>query len=190
MFTVWGDFMIEKINYKHNAKIKLGDGFINGQACGNVAKIKYGLYTMGYNGCEIIATYNLMYYFNKKIELADLAKEIYPYASVLAGLFGSRTLKLERFMIEHKLDYHKERDYDKFTERFKKSDCVVIGLWNRAKNPFKGIHTIFVRNINGKVRVYNRSNGNPCPKDYDSIEDFMKGQRLIVAYCFDGKDNG
>ena len=182
--------MIEKFNYKHNCKIKLGDGYINGQACGNVSKMKYGLYTMGYNGCEIIATYNLLYHMGKKEELADLAKEIYPYASVLAGLFGSRTLKLERFMIEHKLNYAKTRSYDELLTLFDKSDYMVIGLWNRAKNPFKGIHTIFVRNINGKVRVYNRSNHNPRPKDYDSMEDFMKGQRLIVAYCFDGTQNG
>jgi hypothetical protein len=176
--------MIEKINYNHNKNINLGSGYINGQACGNVAKVKYGLYPMSYNGCEIIAVYNLMYHLGMRQELADIAKEIYPYASVLCGLFGSRTLKLERFFKEHKLVHTTVRNEEEMFELFKKSDCAVIGLWNRANNPFKGIHTIFVKNIKGKARVFNRSNSNPSPRDYGSIEDFMKGQRLIVAYCF------
>lgn len=180
--------MIEKSNYRHNIKIKLGDGYINGQGCGNIAKMKYGLYPMSFNGCEIIAVYNYLYSIGKKREIADLAKEIYPYASVLMGLFGSAPKKLKRFLDEHNLEYKRTEDYDEFEKMFQESESAVISFWVKLRSGFYGIHTVYLKNINGKVRVFNRSNGNPRPKDYDTMKDFLpNGKHLIVAFCFGDK---
>ena len=52
--------MLEKKNYEVNKNISLPDSFINGQALGAVSRMRYGLFPMSYNGCEIIAAYNFL----------------------------------------------------------------------------------------------------------------------------------
>ena len=50
--------MLEKPNYKFNKNMPMPDRFINGQALGMVSRLRYGLFPMSYNGCEILAVYN------------------------------------------------------------------------------------------------------------------------------------
>ena len=71
--------MIEKSNYEINKYIKLGKGTVNGQGVGPVSQMRYGLFPMSYNGCEMIAIYNFLYL--EKIDNPNLAKiafEMYP----------------------------------------------------------------------------------------------------------------
>lgn len=70
--------MLEKPNYKFNKNMPMPDRFINGQALGMVSRLRYGLFPMSYNGCEIIAVYNYMRLHGVKTNMADLALEIYP----------------------------------------------------------------------------------------------------------------
>lgn len=89
--------MLEKPNYKFNKNMPMPDRFINGQALGMVSRLRYGLFPMSYNGCEIIAVYNYMRLHGVKTNMADLALEIYPKGSVLMGLFGSNPYMLRRY---------------------------------------------------------------------------------------------
>lgn len=176
--------MIENKNYMHNKNIKLWNGYINGQGCGNVANMRYGLFPMSFNGCEIIALYNFMYSIGRKMELKDVAREAYPYASVLMGIFGSAPKKIGRFLDDHGIEYKRASDFDEFVNNFEKSESALIAFWVKLKSGFYGIHTVFIRNIDGKFRVYNRSNGNPRPVDYDKMSDFLKNPKhLIVSFC-------
>ena len=77
--------MLEKRNYKHNLQFDPGDGFINGQGAGDVAKMKYGFYRMAWNGCEMIALYNAAHALGKHESLADICLEMYPKSSVACG---------------------------------------------------------------------------------------------------------
>lgn len=180
--------MIEKKNYRHNEVISLPDGYINGQGRGNVSKMKYGLFPMSFNGCEVIAVYNLMYSIGRKAELRDVAKEIYPYASVLMGLFGSAPKKLKRYLDEHGIKYRRSTDFDGFEKDFACSESALVSFWAKLKNGFYGIHTVFIRNDSGTVRVYNCTNGNQTPVNHKSLKDFLpNGKHLIVSFCFGEK---
>ena len=66
--------MLEKKNYEVNKNISLPDSFINGQALGAVSRMRYGLFPMSYNGCEMIAICNYMRMLGKK---ENIAEEIY-----------------------------------------------------------------------------------------------------------------
>ena len=68
--------MLNNRNFEYNKKIPQGNGYINGQAKCSVSDMKYGLFTMAYNGCGVIALYNLMFCKGKKMSVADIAREI------------------------------------------------------------------------------------------------------------------
>ena len=74
--------MLNKRNYAFNKQIKVGDGFINGQRICSVSGMRYGLFPMSYNGCGVIALYNLMYRKRRRADPADIAREIYPYSAI------------------------------------------------------------------------------------------------------------
>ena len=68
--------MIERFNYRSNRDIDLGSEPINGQGTGSVSVCRYGLFPMSYNGCEIIAVYNLRLLLGTPRPLCDIAREI------------------------------------------------------------------------------------------------------------------
>ena len=47
-------------NFLYNKANDIKWGFINGQELGKVSRLKYGLFRMAYNGCEVIAVYNAL----------------------------------------------------------------------------------------------------------------------------------
>ena len=47
---------------------------INGQALGDVSKIKYGLFRMSFNGCEVIAVCNALEYLGSKITVERVSR--------------------------------------------------------------------------------------------------------------------
>lgn len=176
--------MLNKRNYAFNKQIKVGDGFINGQRSCSVSGMRYGLFPMSYNGCGVIALYNLMYRKRRRADPADIAREIYPYSAILFGLFGNKMLKIEKYLNDHGLSHKTVRSESKLAEIFSDCDCFILGLWNDAKKPTKGKHFVFVRNIGGKARVYNCYSNKTSPTDFESVQSYLDGKRLTVAYCF------
>ncbi|MEE0639683.1 MAG: hypothetical protein UCK33_07970, partial [Acutalibacteraceae bacterium] len=113
--------MLEKPNYKFNKNMPIPDRFINGQALGMVSRLRYGLFPMSYNGCEIIAVYNYMRLHGVKTNMADLALEIYPKGSVLMGLFGSNPYMLRHYFQKRGMSEHGITDYERFKREFPKA---------------------------------------------------------------------
>lgn len=183
-YNISGDYMLNNRNYEYNKKLPTGDGYINGQAKCFVSKMKYGFFTMAYNGCGIIALYNLMYRKKKRISPADIAREIYPYSAICFGLLGNRMTTLKRFFAAHKMEYTLLKTHEDLINSFEIYDCFILGLWNDDKNPFKGKHFVFVRNINGKAIIYNYSSNMTKPKVFGNISEYLVKRRLTVAYCF------
>lgn len=177
--------MLNNRNFEYNKKIPQGNGYINGQAKCSVSDMKYGLFTMAYNGCGVIALYNLMFFKGKKMSVADIAREIYPYSSILFGIFGNRMLRICRFFDSHRIKYKNVGKSADTISSFPKYDCCILGLWNGYRNPFKGKHFVFVRNVGGKAVVYNYSSYLTKPKTFDSLEEYLNGRRLTVAYFFE-----
>ncbi|MBR4765509.1 MAG: hypothetical protein IK085_01960 [Clostridia bacterium] len=176
--------MIEKSNYEINKFIKLGDGTINGQGIGPVSQMRYGLFPMSYNGCEMIAIYNFL--LLEKMEnpgLAEIAHEMYPKSGVLLGVFGSNPYQLHKYFDIRNIKVKRFYSLKSFFKQLEFSKFGIISFWN-AHHPFHGLHTVCVESIKNGIRVYNRSNKKAVPVDYKNYNEFVDQVRFICGYLF------
>lgn len=173
--------MLEKLNYKQNKVIDLGNGSLNGQGSGPLSRCRYGFFNMGYNGCEIIAVYNLCYLMGAQRPLCEIAKEIYPYGNWLWGIFGTRPMALQRYFDDNGLPVRRDKDFGDFRLNFAKKRFGIMSFWN-TNTIFGGIHTVAIENTPEGFKVYNRSNKSVDPVIYKSIDDYMDYRRFICGY--------
>ena len=165
--------MLQKFNYRHNLTVTLkANTVINGQGCGEVAKMKYGLFRMSYNGCEMIALHNSMVLLGKCSNLKEICKEMYPHCQALSGLFGSNPCLLGSFYKRRGIPYRMTFKYDEFFNSLESTPIAVLSFWNKKK-PFHGLHTVTVQLIDGKIRVYNRYNNKDYPYDYSGRKELL-----------------
>lgn len=173
--------MIEKFNYKVNKNIQLDGGPLNGQGVGPLSTLRYGFFPMSYNGCEIIAVYNMRCLLDCPVPLCEIAREIYPYGNSFSGLFGTWPKAIGRYFRENHIPMHKNTDYYRFRNDFTKYRFAVITFWN-ARHPFKGIHTVAIERVKEGIKVYNRSNSGSKPVIYPNLDSYMEAQRFICGY--------
>ena len=57
---------------------------IHGQSIGETAKIRYGLFPMSFNGCEVISVFNALEYMGKPKPLREIVKYMRRFALLLA----------------------------------------------------------------------------------------------------------
>lgn len=176
--------MIERFNYRSNRDIDLGSEPINGQGTGSVSVCRYGLFPMSYNGCEIIAVYNLRLLLGTPRPLCDIAREIYPYGCLVFGVFGTHPYALKRYFNSNGLPVHMIKDYYMFRKVFAAKRYGILSFWNDT-TVFKGLHTVCVENTPEGLKVYNRSNKKTEPVIYNSIDDYMDFGRFICGYYVD-----
>ena len=175
--------MLQKFNYRHNCTVPLPDStVINGQGCGEVAKMKYGLCNMSFNGCEMIALHNSMVLMGKNSDLKEICKEMYPKSQMLSGIFGSSPCLLGSFYKKRNFLFRKTYRYTEFFDSLESTTVAVLSFWNKKK-PFNGLHTVTVQAIDGKIRVYNRYNNRDYPYDYISRTELLpKKSDFICGY--------
>ena len=175
--------MLQKFNYRHNCTVPLPDStVINGQGCGEVAKMKYGLCNMSFNGCEMIALHNSMVLMGKNSDLKEICKEMYPKSQMLSGIFGSNPCLLGSFYKKRSFLFRKTYRYTEFFDSLESTTVAVLSFWNKKK-PFNGLHTVTVQTIDGKIRVYNRYNNRDYPYDYISRAELLpKKSDFICGY--------
>ena len=175
--------MLQKFNYRHNCTVPLPHStLINGQGCGEVAKMKYGLCNMSFNGCEMIALHNSMVLMGKNSDLKEICKEMYPKSQMLSGIFGSNPCLLGSFYKKRNFLFRKTYRYTEFFDSLESTTVAVLSFWNKKK-PFNGLHTVTVQAIDGKIRVYNRYNNRDYPYDYISRTELLpKKSDFICGY--------
>ncbi|MBQ4245158.1 MAG: hypothetical protein II702_09610 [Clostridia bacterium] len=174
--------MLEKRNFKVNKTIDLGRGTVNGQGCGPVSKMRYGLFPMSYNGCEMIAIYNfLLLEGMENPGLAEIAREMYPKSGVLLGVFGSNPYLLHKYFDKRHIFIDRFFNLDKFFDHLRYSKYGIISFWN-AHHPFKGLHTVCVEKTDEGIIVYNRSNKKEEPVLYKDYHEFVDKARFMCGY--------
>ena len=175
--------MLQKFNYKHNLTVPLErNTVINGQGCGEVAKMKYGLCNMSYNGCEMIALHNSMVLLGKDSDLKEICKEMYPRSQMLSEIFGSNPCLLGSFYKRRSIAFQKTYKYNEFFNNLESTPVAVLSFWNKRK-PFHGLHTVTVQLIDGKIRIYNRYNNRDYPYDYEDRKALLpKKSDFICGY--------
>lgn len=173
-----------RLNYEYNKQFHV-TGYINGQGMGEVAKYRYGLFTMDYNGCEIIANYNALIALGNPQSLNDVANWGENHGQILGGLFG--TLPISSKMLFEHLGYKVKRvlDSSKYDEEAAKADVCIITFFNEGLNIFEGIHTVAVKPGDDGILVYNWTNHLTEAKPFDSFAAMIQSKNLgpSVLYC-------
>ncbi|MCM1363967.1 MAG: hypothetical protein NC122_02500 [Faecalibacterium sp.] len=178
--------MLEKSNYRHNMTINLPDDYINGQGKGEVSKMKYGFFDMSWNGCEMIAIYNAMRDIGRPNSLQQISLEMYPKSSVLCGFFGSNPYVLDKYFKMHDIPYTRTYDYNRFFNEIYSHQCGICSFWNH-RLLFSSLHTVMVKYIDGKITVFNKSNGRTEPVPLDNRSLVTSKKLFMVGYLFDKK---
>lgn len=165
--------MLQKYNYRHNLTVPLPDDeVVNGQGCGEVAKMKYGFFSMSYNGCEMIALHNSMVLRGEKSSLREVCLEMYPHCQAVSGLFGSNPMLLGSFYKRRGIKYRMTMRYDDFFDSLDDVKVAVLSFWCPHK-PFKGLHTVAVQKEGYKIKIYNRYNNRDYPYIYPSRAELL-----------------
>jgi len=155
-------------NKRLAGKIK---GMINGQAVGIIPELRYGLFSMSYNGCEVIAVYNALVYLNKNISL-DEVSYIMEKHRILLGIFGCSPYCFNK--LENLIKAEKIINIEGFS-------AFIISMWNNK--PFiSGIHTMFCICNNGRITVYNRYNQDKHERVYPDFKSFAGSRKIISIY--------
>ncbi len=181
--------MIKYFNKKSNTKIESYGELINGQGLGYVAKMRYGLFPMSYNGCEMIAIYNLMLLEGRKGHtLTDICSKMYDTSCVFCGLLGSNVYVLDKYFLRLGMPVDKIFDRDGFFRRLTAGGYGIISFWN-TNSPFDGVHTVCIEQTQDGYRIYNRSNKKSTPAEYKTADEVVSERRFMVGYCL-YKPNG
>lgn len=175
--------MLQHFNYSHNKKVPLDDTVvINGQGCGEVAKMKYGFFNMSYNGCEMIALHNSMLLTGRKSSLKEICRYMYPRAYGVMGIFGSNPVLLGTFYKKAGIRYRMTYDFNDFFNSLRYTPVAVISFWNPPSKPFHGIHTVTVQlTEDEKIKIYNRYNNKDFPYEYADRHEFMPDKTNFIC---------
>lgn len=164
-----------KKNYQLNMSMPQPEcgKMINGQALGEVANLKYGLFTMSLNGCEVIAVCNALCYLGKPQPIVEIARFMERY-SVLLGLCGCNVYRVGRGLAKFGAEFEKVREIGD-------ARAFVISYWT-GRPLMSSIHTVFCTQENGEITVYNRSNGCGTPRIYKSAEEAFGKRKPMIVY--------
>ena len=165
-----------------NKNIELEVGYINGQAVGNVAKMKYGILEIASNGCELIAIYNVLYAMGKKRELANIIYDFEMNGGIwMEGLFGTKPSAVGKYLKGKKLTLTKYYSTKKIDKNTTKGDiCVIIYLHTGVM-----IHTVMTKKISkDSLDVYNRYSNSSSKQSAESVYDLVKtdGYKMRIGW--------
>lgn len=159
----------------HTHEKAIPPGIIVSQGEERFHHIKYGLFPMSFNGCEIISVYNSFVLLGKKPPELDELIRIFKRAHLclLLGWWGSNVYKTHKAIRASGLECEKVRPED-----IKNDGIYVVSFWNR-KPPLNGIHTVALEIKAGKTTVYNLYSNRPISNK--TVAEFA-GKRFIRGY--------
>ncbi|MBR6337324.1 MAG: hypothetical protein IKR76_06280 [Ruminococcus sp.] len=145
--------------------------------------LQLGNYKLGYNGCEVIASYNLLTLLGLDADMPKLIAEFEQNALIASdGSLGSEPRKIYLLLDKCGISYETLKspaDCDKALE----SGKSLIFAFYTGTPYFSGIHTVCITGGEEKY-VLNRYNDSESKKLIDSVNDLLKEDKcLIVAYA-------
>ena len=152
--------MLNAHNYRRNREYEhmLPKGLLNAQGMGTLRQYRYGLFSFGWCGCEIIATYNFLQMLGKPQPLCEIAREIYRYGHILLGFFGTNVYVLSHYLHRHGIEHRQTCRKKEFLEQAANGKYGIVSFWT-GKVMRSSIHTVAFRmEPDGSVTVFNRYN--------------------------------
>lgn len=155
---------IEKNAAINGEKLGKPQGFTAGGYIENQAEwgeIRYGLSTMAFSGCEIMAVYNALHALGKEMTLQDMVKLISAFermGAVRRGKWGSSYYAVYSYFVEHGFEasFTCSRNVKRINEIGERCDTVVLTAYNNRYDIRSMIHTISVtKDENGHYTMHN-----------------------------------
>ena len=174
------DFFDDHINenYEYNSQFKI-EGYVYGQSVGDVAKMRLGLKTMSFNGCEAIAIYNALITLGNPVELRDIARYCEYTGSIAAGWGGTDPSVAALLFKTLGYDVNIYFDSDKFDAAAEEADVSIFSFWNSSKLT-AGLHTVsLTKNSDGSIDVYNRQNSSTRVRTYASVSEMIEKDGIV-----------
>lgn len=148
--------------------------------------IKFGISTMKFSGCEIIAAYNALLSLGREMtekEMAELISTFERRGAVLWGYWGTLPTAI--------WNYFKDKGYDAaMTDSLEEKvinamgeecDTIVVTVYNDADNIMEQIHTVNVsKDEEGKFFRHNSPAG-PYDSLWEAIEGMSQGHAKPIS---------
>ena len=172
--------MITERNYRYNSGIYKKSFYgrmINGQGVGYVADMRYGICSMSFNGCEVIAVHNALVYMKKAYPIHAVSRYMERFR-MLAGFFGCNPHRIGDALGHYGITYRKSRQIGK-------SEVFIVSFWT-GRRFFSTIHTVFCVRKNNQLLVFNRFNDRPDVSMYRDSTEFAERKKIIAVYTIKG----
>ena len=141
---------------------------------------------MKYNGCGVIAAYNVMRKLGKTKKLTDIIYDFDVRSGSLAiGMFGADPTHFGTYFSGNGLKYSKYYNFDSLQpalSKMKENQVALVCAWNSSSFS-EGVHYVAVEKLrNGYLRIYNAYNNRSSYEDVSKIDKYFKTGELIIAY--------
>ena len=181
-------------NYAHNKEVWAAMGIQGslieqGQDTEPINKLYLGNYKFGYNGCEVIAGYNMLTLLGQQVDMAKLITEFENNILVAKdGSLGSEPRKMNLLLDYMGIDYEKPGTLAECDSALENGKSLIFAFYIGTPY-FSGIHTVCITTDKaGDKYVLNRYNSIDSRSMIDSVSELTDNEKcLIAAYAVDVK---
>ena len=153
----------------HQDVIKANKGYVEDQ--NKYTDMAYGESTMQYSGCEVFATFNALFNLTGKypISLPDMISQYEKDGMVMAGKFGTSPQAICDFLNKKGYPASITTKDTEFDALGKKSDSLILTMYNDKEDISKEVHTVNISKENGKFTAHNVYCNGKVVGPYDSV---------------------
>ena len=136
--------------------------------------MKYGITTIAYSGCEIIATYNAIYFLTKdeNISFPKMIEAFEKDGMCFFGLLGSAPLSIEKYLKSNGYNTTSSCNKEKYDNIGENYDVFIITFFNNKYSLLDMVHTTAITKENGYFHIHN--NGGDQKNKYKSISELLE----------------
>ena len=162
-------FITRNANFIYNSTLSFS-GYIYGQAKGNAAKARMGLWSGKTNGCGWIATYNALKILGKSVHPKNIIYFYECWGSILQGAFGILPDAVaDYFRLQGRKVSMLNLTNSGIDKKIKSSKVSILCYAHSS-----GLHYIAVRWTGKEFEAFNVYNNSTASKKYKSMEQFLK----------------
>lgn len=188
VYDTLGSEDMKVINYLYNKQVWEESGLAGqlieaGQATEPQNALRLGKYRFGYNGCEVIAGYNMLTLCGEDVDMPKLIFEFEENILVAQdGSFGSEPREMYLLLDKHGIEYDILRTRAECDKALDEGKDLIFSYYTGTPY-FSEIHTIAI--TGGKEKyVLNRYNSVSGRSEIGSIDDITNDDRnVIIAYA-------
>ena len=174
-----------RFDRKENAAVRahaaLPPGRINGQGLGALAALPYGAWTMGNNGCEVIAVYNALLALHRPQPLPAIADALERSGLLFNGFGGTNLSAVAAYLRAQGVDVTvlRRRAFVDYDAALASADCAILSYWTgrtlrRPNGHWNTLHTVAVQRSFAGVEICNWANDWPAPHSARSVGEFLR----------------